>query len=113
MCLLPVACDHRITLSALANTFGGIVRPICLAVFRLITNSNFVGCSTRRGRAGSLGSGSSHQPTARTCAVTRLRQASNSKRETGECRLAPISPDGVDSAPSGVRSLPRRGLKDC
>ena len=28
--------------------FGGIVRPICFAVFRLITNSNFVGCSTGR-----------------------------------------------------------------
>src|SRR6266545_4597372 len=40
--------DHRITLSALAKTFGGIVSPICLAVFRLITNSNFVGCSTGR-----------------------------------------------------------------
>ena len=39
---------HLITLSALASTFGGIVRPICLAVFRLITNSNFVGCSTGR-----------------------------------------------------------------
>ena len=25
---------------------GGIVRPICLAVLRLITSSNFVGCST-------------------------------------------------------------------
>src|SRR6266545_489265 len=39
---------HRITRSALANTFGGIVRPICLAVLRLITNSNFVGRSTGR-----------------------------------------------------------------
>src|SRR5689334_16325265 len=37
---------HLITRSALASTFGGIVRPICLAVLRLITNSNFVGCST-------------------------------------------------------------------
>jgi hypothetical protein len=35
---------HRITLSALASTFGGIVRPICFAVLRLITNSNFVRC---------------------------------------------------------------------
>jgi len=34
------------TLSARASTFGGIVRPICLAAFTLITNSNFVGCST-------------------------------------------------------------------
>ena len=39
---------HLMTLSARASTFGGIVRPICLAVFRLITNSNFVGCSTGR-----------------------------------------------------------------
>jgi hypothetical protein len=29
---------HRITLSARASTFGGIVTPICLAVFKLITN---------------------------------------------------------------------------
>ena len=41
------------TLSALASTFGGIVRPICLAVFRLITSSNFFGCST--GKIGGLG----------------------------------------------------------
>ena len=39
---------HLITLSARANTFGGIVSPICLAVFKLMTNSNFVGCSTGR-----------------------------------------------------------------
>src|ERR1041385_3082732 len=37
--------SHLITRSALANTFGGIIRPMCLAVLRLITNSNFVGCS--------------------------------------------------------------------
>jgi hypothetical protein len=36
---------HRITLSARASTFGGIIRPICLAVFKLTTNSNFVGAS--------------------------------------------------------------------
>src|SRR5919109_2408138 len=39
---------HRITRSALAKTLGGMVNPICLAVFRLITSSNFVGCSTGR-----------------------------------------------------------------
>jgi len=33
-------------LSALANTFGGIVKPICFAVFKLMMNSNFVGAST-------------------------------------------------------------------
>jgi hypothetical protein len=38
--------DHRITLSALASTLGGIVRPICFAAFRLMMNSNFFGCST-------------------------------------------------------------------
>ena len=43
-----VFCHHLITLSALTSTFGGIVRPICLAVLRLITSSNFVGCSTGR-----------------------------------------------------------------
>ena len=37
--------DHRITLSALAKTLGGIGNPICFAVFRLMMNSNFVGCS--------------------------------------------------------------------
>ena len=39
-----------ITLSARASTLGGMVRPICLAVFRLITNSNFVGCDLPRNR---------------------------------------------------------------
>jgi hypothetical protein len=39
---------HRITLSALAKTFGGIVMPICLAALRFIAMSNFVGCSTGR-----------------------------------------------------------------
>jgi hypothetical protein len=34
---------HLITRSARANTLGGIVMPICFAVLRLITNSNFVG----------------------------------------------------------------------
>jgi hypothetical protein len=41
-----IARFHRITLSALASTSGGIVTPICFAVFRLMTNSNFVGCWT-------------------------------------------------------------------
>jgi len=40
---------YRITLSARASTLGGIVRPICLAAFRLISNSDFVGCSTHVG----------------------------------------------------------------
>src|SRR4029077_19333190 len=44
--LVPHACSHLITLSARASTFGGIVRPICLAAFKLITNSNLVGRST-------------------------------------------------------------------
>src|SRR5580765_6448955 len=37
---------YRITLSALASTLGGIVRPICFAAFRLMTNSNLVACCT-------------------------------------------------------------------
>src|SRR5262245_45796512 len=40
--------NHRITLSARAKTFGGIVNPICLAAWRLMTESNLVGCSTGR-----------------------------------------------------------------
>ena len=40
--------DQRITLSALARTLGGMLNPICLAAFRLMTSSNFVGCSTGR-----------------------------------------------------------------
>ena len=40
--------NHLITLSALTSTFGGIVRPICFAVFRLMMNSNLIGCSTGR-----------------------------------------------------------------
>ena len=39
---------YWITSSARASTAGGIVRPSALAVLRLITNSNFVGCSTGR-----------------------------------------------------------------
>src|SRR5436309_2366900 len=46
--LLTSDLRYLITLSALASTLGGIVRPICLAVFRLITSSIFVGCSTGR-----------------------------------------------------------------
>jgi hypothetical protein len=34
------------TLSARYNSDCGIVTPICFAVLRLITSSNFVGCST-------------------------------------------------------------------
>ena len=45
--LLLRAC-HLSTLSALASTFGGIVRPISFAAFKLIINSNLVGCSTGR-----------------------------------------------------------------
>src|SRR5262249_37567463 len=45
-CRVPVACFHLITLSALTSTFGGIVSPICLAVFSMITSSNFFVCSS-------------------------------------------------------------------
>jgi hypothetical protein len=39
---------HLITLSARASTLGGMAKPIFFAVFRLISNSNLVGCSTGR-----------------------------------------------------------------
>src|SRR5262245_1760395 len=37
---------HSITSSARASSVGGISRPSALALLRLITSSNFVGCST-------------------------------------------------------------------
>ncbi len=40
--------NHLMTLSAHISTFGGIVKPRVLAVLRLITISNFIGCSTGR-----------------------------------------------------------------
>src|SRR5262249_56072755 len=39
---------HSITSSARASSIGEISRPRALAVFRLRTNSNLVGCSTGR-----------------------------------------------------------------
>jgi len=39
---------HSINSSARASSVGGTSRPRALAVVRLITNSNFVGCSTGR-----------------------------------------------------------------
>src|SRR5206468_2523715 len=39
---------HWITSSARPSTDGGIVRPSAFAVLRLMTSSNFVGCSTGR-----------------------------------------------------------------
>ena len=43
--------SHLITFSARIITTGGIVRPSAFAVLRLITSSNFVGCSTGIRRA--------------------------------------------------------------
>ena len=42
------ALDYLITSSARCSNAGGIVNPSALAVFRLMTSSNFVGCSTGR-----------------------------------------------------------------
>ena len=41
-----LAAFHSITSSARASSVGGISRPNALAVLRLITSSNFVGCIT-------------------------------------------------------------------
>src|SRR5262249_59015550 len=43
-----LAAVHSITSSASASKRSGMVRPSVLAVFRLITNSNLVDCSTGR-----------------------------------------------------------------
>src|SRR5262249_52400412 len=44
----PHPCAHSITSSARASSVGGTSMPSALAVLRLITSSNFVGCSTGR-----------------------------------------------------------------
>ncbi len=49
--LLRAPASYLITLSARTSTFGGIVKPICLAALRLMMNSNFFGCSTARSAA--------------------------------------------------------------
>jgi hypothetical protein len=41
---LGAAAIYSITESASASSFGGISRPSALAVFRLMTSSNFAGC---------------------------------------------------------------------
>jgi hypothetical protein len=41
-------CHYSITSSARASSMDGIARPSALAVLKLITNSNLVGCSTGR-----------------------------------------------------------------
>src|SRR5580765_3403389 len=43
-----VTAPYWMTSSARNSTDGGIVRPRDFAAFRLITSSNFVGCSTGR-----------------------------------------------------------------
>src|SRR5258707_4710531 len=47
-----IAALHSITSSASAISLSGIVRPSALAVFRVMTSSNLVGCTT--GKAASL-----------------------------------------------------------
>src|SRR5215468_9548158 len=49
--------DHSITSSARAISLSGTVRPSALAVLRLITSSNFDGCSTGRSLGLSVESG--------------------------------------------------------
>src|SRR5262245_17803189 len=44
----PTAVHYSITWSARSSSAGGIVNPSALAVLRLITSSNLVGCSTGR-----------------------------------------------------------------
>src|SRR5262245_22817439 len=46
--VMPFVLPHLITFSARIITTGGIVSPSALAVFRLISSSNLVGCSTGR-----------------------------------------------------------------
>src|SRR5262245_28515402 len=59
---------HLMTSSARASTEGGIVRPSALAVLKLMTSSNFVGCALMEGRRAWLLS--------RSCPHTRPRAGS-------------------------------------
>ena len=43
--LISVSSGYRMIRSARPNTLGGIVTPICFAVFKLTASSNFVACS--------------------------------------------------------------------
>ena len=43
-----IASPHSITSSASVRSLSGIWRPTALAVFKLMTNSNLVGCITGR-----------------------------------------------------------------
>src|SRR5947208_7635233 len=52
--------SHRITRSALASTVCGIVSPICLAVLRLIANSNAVAAPPEGRLAWRTGDGFQH-----------------------------------------------------
>jgi hypothetical protein len=45
-----ISSDHSSSVSARTKNVSGIARPIALAVFRLMANSNFVGCSIGRSR---------------------------------------------------------------
>ena len=45
---MPSALSHWMISSARTSTDGGIVRPSALAVFRLMTSSNLIGCWTGR-----------------------------------------------------------------
>ena len=45
---IALAAFHSITSSARESSEGGTVNPSALAVLRLMTNSNFVGCWTGR-----------------------------------------------------------------
>jgi hypothetical protein len=45
---VPKRRHHSITSSAVASSVDGTVRPSALAVLRLMTNSNLVGCSIGR-----------------------------------------------------------------
>ena len=44
--LLSTQNCHLMTRSALASTLGGIVKPICLAAFKVKVRANFVDCCT-------------------------------------------------------------------
>ena len=78
--------DYRITLSARTNTLGGIVRPICLAVFELTMNLNFINCST--GKSAGLVPPRRLEPSASSC----WPQSRRHRVSTGEGKLPVFNP---------------------
>ena len=100
---------HRITLSALASTFGGIVRLICFAVFRLMTTR--ISSAAPRANQRVLLPLESYPHTRRRAGTRKdghMRKSSaHLPRHTARCHTSLE----VDSLPLALRSVCNEGRK--